>query len=263
MKQQRFLKGFAIVCLFLAGCASTPTKQDRVDAIAAPQDMSVASNLYRAEAVYQASRSDEDAIGMAKAIRERLIVLDFLERDRRFRNDTQRALLKTTRIMKEETRAIAQNDKDTLSEVERLFAMDTNTSRGNILGGAFGKIGKDAIRKVDVTVGMEIDVYIEGGGTKTFELPVSRQAGTTIFVEPSRGYIGDSPELALQAWPSGGNSSKGCETASDGGRLACFLPAGKHVEIDLVLTNHSTMSTNVIVFVSGDARSVGAALADE
>lgn len=259
MQVFRVFSGMAMLCLFLAGCAVTPSP-GMADA---PTDSSVASSLFRAEEAYRTSRSENDAIGMAEAVRDRMTVLDAMDRSSRFHPGVREAFLASTRIMMDETRQMAADDAEILARIERMFPMENPEG---VFSGLFGNGMVRSLRKVDVTVGMEMDIFLSPGMTEELRLPVVRDAGTTIFVEPSREFAGFVPDLALSALPvaaPGGMVAEGCDTVSDGGRLACFVPAGTHMEIDLVITNRSESRVNVVVFVSGDARSVGAALASE
>ena len=261
MQVFRDFSAMAMLCLFLAGCAVTPAP-DMADT---PVDSSVASSLFRAEEAYRARRSESDAVGMAEAVRDRMTVLAALDISSRLHSRKRDALLASTRIMMDETRQMAADDAEALSRIERMFAMENPDGQG-VFSGLFGNRMVKSLRKVDVTVGMEMDIVLSAGMTEELRLPVVREAGTTIFVEPSREFAGFVPDLALLVLPvaaSGGMTAEGCETVSDGGRLACFVPVGTHTEIDLVITNRSESRVSVVVFVSGDARSVGAALASE
>jgi hypothetical protein len=261
MQGFRVFSGMAMLCLFLAGCAVTPSP-GMPDA---PVDSSVASSLFRAEEAYRTSRSESDAAGMAEAVRERMTVLSAMDISSRLHPRMRDAFLASTRIMMDETRQMAADDAEALSRIERMFAMENPAGEG-VISGLFGDGVVGPLRKVDVTVGMELDVFLSAGMTEEFRLPVVRDAGTTIFVEPSREFAGFVPDLALSVLPvaaPGGGGAEGCDTVSDGGRLACFVPVGTHTEIDLAITNRSESRVSVVVFVSGDARSVGAALASE
>jgi hypothetical protein len=253
--------GMAMLCFFLAGCAVTPVP----GTADAPIDSSVASSLFRAEEAYRTSRSESDAAGMAEAVRDRMTVLGAMDISSGLHPRMRDAFLASTRIMMDETRQMAADDAEALSRIERMFAMENPAGEG-VISGLFGDGVVGPLRKVDVTVGMELDVFLSAGMTEEFRLPVVRDAGTTIFVEPSREFAGFVPDLALSVLPvaaPGGGGAEGCDTVSDGGRLACFVPVGTHTEIDLAITNRSESRVSVVVFVSGDARSVGAALASE
>ncbi|PQA88264.1 hypothetical protein CW354_08160 [Marinicaulis flavus] len=257
----RVFSTIAMLCLFLAGCVVTPSP-GMADA---PVDSSVASSLFRAEEAYRTSRSENDAIGMAEAVRDRMTVLDAMEISSRIHPGVREAFLASTRIMMDETREMAADEAEILAEIERMFAMENPAEEG-VFSGLFGKGVVRSLRKVDVTVGMEMDIFLSPGMTEELRLPVVKDAGTTIFVEPSREFAGFVPDLVLSVLPvvaPGETAAEGCETISDGGRLACFVPAGAHTEIDLVITNRSDSRVSVVVFVSGDARSVGTALASE
>jgi hypothetical protein len=261
MQVFRDFSAMAMLCLFLAGCAVTPAP-DMADT---PVDSSVASSLFRAEEAYRARRSESDAAGMAEAVRDRMTVLAALDISSRIHPRVRDAFLASTRIMMDETREMAADDAEILAGIERMFAMENPAGEG-VFSGLFGNGVVRSLRKVDVTVGMEMDIFLSAGMIEELRLPVVRDAGTTIFVEPSREFAGFVPDLALSVLPvaaSGGTAAEGCETVSDGGRLACFVPAGTHTEIDLVITNRSESRVSVVVFVSGDARSVGTALASE
>ena len=261
MQVFRVFSGMAMLCLFMAGCAVTPSP-GMADA---PVDSSVASSLFRAEEAYRTSRSESDAAGMAEAVRDRMTVLDAMDISSRLHPHMRDAFLASTRIMMDETRQMAADDAEALSRIESMFAGEKPAGEG-VISGLFGDGVIGPLRKVDVTVGMELDIFLSAGMTENLRLPVVRDAGTTIFVEPSREFAGFVPDLALSVRPvaaPGETATEGCETVSDGGRLACFVPAGTHTEIDLVITNRSESRVSVVVFVSGDARSVGAALASE
>jgi hypothetical protein len=261
MQVFRDFSAMAMLCLFLAGCAVTPA----LDMADTPVDSSVASSLFRAEEAYRARRSESDAVGMAEAVRDRMTVLAALDISSRIHPRVRDAFLASTRIMMDETRQMAADDPETLARIERMFATE-NPAGGGAMSGLLGHGAAGPLRKVNVTVGMELDIFLPSGMTEELRLPVVTDAGTTIFVEPSREFAGFVPDLVLSVVPvvaPGETATEGCETISDGGRLACFVPAGAHTEIDLVITNRSDSRVSVVVFVSGDARSVGTALASE
>ncbi len=255
---------FGVVCgvtmllvLSLVGCVSSPAAV----AQAGPEDRSVASAFYRAEQAYQASQTRNDAIGMAHAVQKRKRVLDTLERNGRVGPTARLAFQVSTEAMQDETRRIANGNADTLARIDVIFSRRLYDG-GLSSGGLFGSRNITGARQIDVTVGMELQAWLQPGRPEVLRLPVTKAAGTTVFVEPVQGLAPLS--LTVQPVASDGSSGgPGCQTVSDVGRLACFLPAGRHSELEIVLSNEGASRVTVVIFISGDARSVGAALASE
>lgn len=251
----------------LAGCA---TRQ--VGTSIAHDGSSIASTLFFIEQQFEERKSAGDAVGMARSAKARLELLDLInppgavegiggqsQISRRWE-----AIETGAFEMVRAARALAQNDPDTLSRIERIFPQEQMAQSGE-LGVFRGFIGER--RAVKVTIGLEIDATLEPNAPEHLQLPVDGAEGTTIFVQPVGRLYAEMPtELSMRVkrMPIAPDATKtACSPRTKQGRLSCFVAPGDHTGIEISLTNHSRLRVPVLIFVSGNAASVATALTQE
>lgn len=255
-----------LVGLF-AGCAT-----QQFDTSIPHDDPSVASTLFSIERQYEERKSAADAVGMALAAKARLELLDLINPSGDVEGgEGQSHILRRHEAietgaleMVRAARALAQNDPDTLSRIERIFPQEQTAQSGG--SGVFrGFIGER--RAVTVTIGLEIDATLEPNAPEHLQLPVDGEEGTTIFVQPvGRLYAEVPTELSMRVkrTPITPDATKtACSPRAKQGRLSCYIPPGDHAGVDIWLTNHSRFRVPVLIFVSGNAASVTTALTQE
>ncbi|MEM9015193.1 MAG: hypothetical protein AAGB02_08820 [Pseudomonadota bacterium] len=119
-------------------------------------------------------------------------------------------------------------------------------------------------RKVEMTIGLEMDATLLPGRPDTVRLPVDPTVGATIYVQPVGADLETPVDLSLTVTPVVRGAVAGeaaCRVRANHGRLPCFVRAGDYAEIEVRLQNHGARKVAVLVFVSGDKTSVAAALA--
>ena len=252
-----------LVGLF-AGCA---TRQVGTSII--HDDSSLASTLFSIEQQFEERKTAGDALGMARAAKARLELLDLINQpgavegiEGQSQNLRRREAIETGAFeMVRAARAVAQNDPDTLSRIERIFPQE-QTAQSSGLGDFSGLIGER--RAVKVTIGLEIDATLEPNAPEHLQLPVDGAEGTTIFVQPVGRLYAEMPtELSMRVkrTPITADATKtACSPRAKQGRLSCYVPPGDHAGVEVWLTNHSRFRVPVLIFVSGNAASVTTAL---
>jgi len=251
----------------LAGCAT-----HQVGTSIAHDGSSIASTLFFIEQQFDERKAAGDAVGMARAARTRLEVVDLIEPsgaaegiEGQSHESRRREAIETGAFeMVTAARALARDDPDALSRIERLFPQEHLAQSGR-LGDFKGLIGKR--RAVKVTIGLEIDATLAPNTPERLQLPVDGAEGTTIFVQPVGQVYAEMPtELSMRVkrLPTAPDATKPvCSPRAKQGRLSCYVAPGEHASVEISLTNHSRVPVPVLIFVSGNAASVTTALAQE
>jgi hypothetical protein len=252
---------------FLAACASG-------NALTGPrhEETSLAQTLFSIETRFDARKAAGDAVGMARAARTRLEVLDMIEPsgaaegiEGQSRASRRREAIETGAFeMVRAARALARDDPDALSRIDRLFPQAQMAQSGR-LGDFSGLVGER--RAVEITIGLEIDATLVPNASERLQLPVDGAEGTTIFVQPVGRLHADLPiELSMRVklLPVAPDTTEPvCSPRDRQGRLSCHVAPGEHTGVEISLTNHSRFRVPVLIFVSGNAASVTTALAQE
>lgn len=254
-----------IVVVLCAGCLKT---NDLAQEKPTP-DRSLASVFAETEFAFQRAKEKGDALGMARAAKERADILSHIETaalgKRNPTGISNRALLEqvisdAVRSMLKEARFAANGDEILLLRIERLFPATTPNQYGiNSLGG--GISGK--LRKVEITVGLEIDVTLIPKKEYVARLPADSTTGTTIFVQPVGVYDTKIFDIKMEvASVTDGLTATppSCDVSAKHGRLPCFLSPGKYSDVELRLVNHGSGAVNILIFVSGNEDIVRAVL---
>jgi len=251
----------------IAGCATYQDSNGK-----AQDDLSIANALLSIEQQFEARKSAGDAIGMARAAKERLELLELIRPSGSIGSieDQSRGLRRHEAIetgaleMVKAAKVLAREDPDMLSRIERLFP-EQQTAQSGGLGDFSGLIGER--RAVKVTIGLEVDATLEPNEPERLELPVDGMEGTTIYVQPvGRQYAEMPTELSMRVkrLPVGPDPTKTvCARRADYGRLSCYVAPSEHTSVEITLTNHNSFRVPVLIFVSGNAASVTTALAQE
>ena len=248
-----------------SGAQSSPSQQS--------SDRSLASVLYASESAFAHSQDDGDAIGMARAARERLGIIVQLQNLAPFADDLspeaqqafarEDALLGSARSMLEAAKRAADGNPDIQAKIDRMFPSVAAQQSGSDSPFS-GIIGSP--RKVELTIGLEMDARLEPSYPDVMRLPVAAATGTTIYVQPAGTFANRQVDLQLTVTPfTNGDSleSLACDRRETHGRLHCFLAPGSHDGVEIKLENHGQETVPVLIFVSGNATSVAAALARE
>jgi len=251
----------------LAGCANR-----QVDTRISHDDFSIASTLLSIEQQFEERKSAGDAVGMARAAKARLEVLDVIAASDAVEGGEgqlpvlrrQEAIETGALEMVSAARALARDNPGTLSRIERLFPPEQIAQSGG-LGSFSGLIGER--RAVKVTIGLEIDATLEPNVPERLQLPVDGTEGTTIYVQPiGRQYAEMPTELSMRVkrLPVAPDTDESvCAPRTKQGRLSCYVAPGEHTEVEITLTNHNHFRVPVLIFMSGNATSVTAALMQE
>lgn len=227
------------------------------------QDESVAKLLYRTNLEFEAERLKGSSLGMAYATRDRHELIQTLVHAEQTRTPAFRSIVATTRKMVDQARSAANEDEQILAAIEQLvpnlgpFQSGSEDSFG--MNGLFGKA-----RKVDLTIGLEMDADLRPGLSDEVVIPVDASKPTTIYVQPTEAFVGEPLNLTMQVHEVGSAAmleSPVCDIERAHTQLACLVPPGAFTHVRIRLENKGTVSVSVIVFVSGNAGSVSAALA--
>lgn len=252
---------------FLAACASDKTLTEIPH-----EETSLAGTLSSIEKRFAARKAAGDAVGMARAARTRLEVLDLIEPsvaaegiEGPSRASRRREAIEAGAFeMVKAARALAQEDPDALSRIDRLFPQEQIAQSGR-LDDFSGLVGER--RAVEVTIGLEIDATLVPDTPERLQLPLDGTEGTTIFVQPVGRLHAEMPtELSMRVkrLPIAPDGTKSvCSPRAKQGRLSCYVAPGEHSGVEISLTNHSRFRVPVLIFVSGNAASVTTALAQE
>jgi len=255
-----------LVGLF-AGCATRQVGPSIIH-----DDSSIASTLFSIEQQFEERKTAGDAVGMARAAKARLELLKLIApsaslgriEDQSRGSMRQEAIETGAFEMVRAARALAQNDPDTLSRIERIFPQEQMAQSGG-LGDFSGLIGER--RAVKVTIGLEIDATLAPNAPEHLQLPVDGAEGTTIFVQPVGRLYAEMPtELSMRVkrMPTTPDTTKtACSPRAKQGRLSCYVAPGDHSGVEIWLTNHSRFRVPVLIFVSGNAAGVTSALTEE
>lgn len=254
------------VLIVIAGCVSQASKPEK-----ASHDSSPASALYESEALFLDRQGAGDAFGMARAAKLRLGLVERLDSSAPRQNsdrvdprsDQRRSsLLASVREMLAAANDAAADDEDTLRRIERLFPV-TQTAQSEGLKGFSGIIG--GLREVKMTIGLEFEASLVPAERDTIRLPVDGETGTTIYAQPlGHQLIESTAKISMDVsrlirkqenW-----ESVSCP-ATTAARLPCFIPAGDHSEIEISLQNNGTNRVDILVFISGNAETVSASMA--
>ncbi|QSR22089.1 hypothetical protein [Hyphomonas sp. KY3] len=251
----------------LAGCAT-----HQVATSIARDDFSIASKLFSIEQQFEERKSAGDAVGMARSAKARLELLDLINQpgavegiEGQSQISRRWEAIETGAFeMVRAARALAQNDPDTRSRIERIFPQEQMAQSGG-LGDFSGLIGER--RAVKVTIGLEIDAMLDPNVPERLQLPVDGTEGTTIYVQPVGRHYAEIPtELSMRVKRSPvalDATNLACSPRAKQGRLTCYVAPGDHSGVEISLTNHTRFRVPVLIFVSGNAASVTTALTQE
>lgn len=224
---------------------------------------SVSSVLYTTEVMFLDANAKNDAIGMARAARARANLLEELTMDPRKAHRTHyRAIIGSTRAMIMSAKKAANGDPTILSQIDRMFPSEVQAQKG--IGNRFGNIAgiSGRLRKVDVTIGLELEARLRPGVTFTKRMPVVPTSGTTIYVQPAGPYVDQVTDMVLTVYgyprPKG-HKEPVCVVEATNGRMPCYLPQGDFTDVDIKIENRSKDAIPVVVFISGNADSVARA----
>jgi len=210
---------------------------------------------------------------MAKAARDRLEIVERLKRlspeidemspEAQQAYHRERAILDSARAMLAAAKLTADGDSDTLARIDRMFpgVRPAQSDPENPFNGIIG-----SPRKVELTIGLEMDATVVPGQPDVMRLPVAAITGTTIYIQPGGTFANAPVDLHLTVTPLVDGTrlnALACDRREVHGRLHCFLRAGEHTDVELRLENHGAEAVPVLIFVSGNATSVAAALAPE
>ncbi|MAM86182.1 MAG: hypothetical protein CME36_02605 [unclassified Hahellaceae] len=211
-----------------------------------------------------------DAYGMARTAKSRLNLVKRLEanppeEDTRgfdLKSDQRRAaILTSVRNMVEAANRMAADDEDTLRRIEQLSPL-TPAKRSNLLGGFTGIFG--GLREVKMTIGLEVQATLSPTEKDSIRLPIDGSQGTTIYAQPA-GH--QHPETAAKITMNISRYAQNEESwksvicpETTAARLPCFVPPGDHSEIEISLQNNGDSGIDVLVFISGNAKTVATSM---
>lgn len=260
---------FLLLCIGLfAGCTSTAERRSTERS-----DHSLAGLLYQSEQSFVTRQASGDPRGMAEAAKDRLRIIQQIDQaslatanvqTRRQQSMRRQSLLASVQDMRETAEETAKDDPAALAYIARLFPADTIAQSGDF-SNLKGMIGNR--REVKMTIGLEVDATIAPDATETLRLPVAGTKGTTIYVQPTgHPQIENRVDLSMRVTRNpveAGGIRDMCTSRAQHGRLPCYVPPGEHTEIEITLENHDTKQVHVLIFVSGNAESVAAALVNK
>lgn len=251
----------AAFALVLVSC-STAAQTTEPKAARANLDNSIASTLYETGLKFEAERKKGRSLGMANAARDRAIIVETLRLKGDNRTSTY-AISASIRDMLDEARRAANGDKETLLSIDRLFpnSMPAQSNSNQNLRRLFG-----TPRKVQVTIGLEMDVRLSGGTIESKIIPVNSALPTTVFVRPALGALGKDLDIALKVSPvavDGNTISEACQIKDKIHECACVVQPGDFSEIEISIANKSESNIALLVFVSGNATTLATAFTPE
>lgn len=259
----------AVGVLWLGAVCAACTTTSQIAPVAKVDDGSVSHALFETEKGFQKSREAGDAIGMAEIVRDRLKILKRVgEPDYKRRSSPspaqwrrmEHAIMSTSRVMIADARRAADGDPELLVRIDRMFPKDgyLPTEDRQTFGGLFG-----TPRKVELTIGLEMDAVLVPGEPDIIRLPIDPSTGTTIYVQPARADVGAPVDLGLSVSPVDDAErvdAAVCDVRAAHGRLPCYIAPGEHSMIEMTLENLGRSRVSVLVYVSGNSTSVTAAL---
>ena len=260
-----------LTSLLITGCVSQAKTPPTLSADAFdPYESSLASALYQSEVRFLERQTAGDAYGMARTAKSRLNLVKRLEanppeEDTRgfdLKSDQRRAaILTSVRNMVEAANRMAADDEDTLRRIEQLSPL-TPAKRSNRLGGFTGIFG--GLREVKMTIGLEVQATLSPTEKDSIRLPIDGSQGTTIYAQPA-GH--QHPETAAKITMNISRYAQNEESwksvicpETTAARLPCFVPPGDHSEIEISLQNNGDSGIDVLVFISGNAKTVATSM---
>ncbi|AFJ02711.1 hypothetical protein Q7C_1562 [Methylophaga frappieri] len=211
-----------------------------------------------------------DAYGMARAAKSRLNLVEQLDSNtleqntHRFdlKSDQRRsAILASARDMVEAANRMAADDEDTLRRIEQLSPL-TPATQPSLLGGFAGIIG--SLREVKMTIGLEVQATLSPAEKDSIRLPVDGSQGTTIYAQPAgHQHLETAAKITMNISRYAQNEESWKSVIcpeTTAARLPCFVPPGDHSEIEINLQNNGDSGIDVLVFISGNAKTVATSM---
>ena len=261
------LTSSALVC-----CVSEPAQHVSISEEGS-YDSSLASAFYKTEVQFLNRQMEGDAHGMAIAAKARLGLLRRLSSDiplqTKPRSEAERDKQSSTirasvRDMVSAARTLAQDDEAALRKIERLFPSsiiahaDDRPMFSGIIGG---------LREVKLTIGLEFEASLDPLQADSVKLPVNGRDGTTIYVQPvGHEYIETTESISMSVsrrLESEARWEQVACPATSAPRLPCYIPPGEHNVIELSLENNGARPVELLVFISGNAETVSASIAQQ
>ena len=223
-----------------------------------------ASALAENEFEFQRAKEEGDALGMARAARNRVDFLEFIElfNDGKLdatgyskRRDLERAITYAARSMLDEAVLAAHGDDALIASIDRMFPGERPSHSGSNLSSGI----KGILRKAEVTIGLEIEVTLIPNEPYVMRLPADRATGTTIYVQPIGVYQNTLMDITMEVTPVSDGlaaSPPACSVSAVHGRLPCFVSPGNYSNVELRVVNHGSYAVYVLIFVSGNEDSV-------
>lgn len=250
-----------LLILLTVACVGCTTTERPATALS-KTDTSIANRLYQSGLEFKEKQKTGDSLGMAYAARDRAHIVETLNLHEGKRGAAI-AIAASTKMMILEAERAAKGDEHSLLLIRKLFPTDARAQQGSGWrpNQLFGKA-----RKVDVTIGLEMDVRIDPGTVESTIVPVSPSMATTVFIHPAPGFSEDELNLNFRVSSAGQASNSNtsiCHIEGPNRLFACVIKRGDFSNIEIAIENKAVAEVGLLVFVSGNAASVATAFAPQ